>query len=102
MTWEELKNAIMAYIDSKSADDPSEEDLQLLENVADFKPAEIDEEAINARIEEAVKANSAEWAKRYKDRFYSTDESADEVTDTEVITNDPEEEVEKSILDYEW
>lgn len=102
MTWEELKNAVMAYIDSKSADDPSEEDLRLLEIIADFEPAEIDEEAINARIEEAVNANSAEWAKRYKDRFYSTDAEETEVTEPEVISNEPEEEVEKSILDYEW
>lgn len=102
MTWEELKKAVMDYVDSKSGEDPGEEDLKMLEAISDFELPEIDEEAINARIEAAVAANSAEWAKRYKDRFYSTDEAADEVTDTEVITNDPEEEDEKSILDYEW
>lgn len=102
MTWEELKKAVMDYVDSKSGEDPGEEDLKMLEAISDFELPEIDEEAVNARIEAAVAANSAEWAKRYKDRFYSTDAEETEVTEPEVISNEPEEEVEKSILDYEW
>lgn len=103
MTWDELKKKILEYIDSIAGETPGEADLSILEAVDDFEPAPgISEDEVNRRIEEAVNANTAEWSKRYKDRFYSRDEEAKEVTDMEVIENKPEEEVEKSILDYEW
>lgn len=103
MTWDELKVKILEYIDSKTGETPGEDDLSILEALDDFAPAPgISEEEVNRRIEEAVSANTAEWSKRYKDRFYSRDEEAKEVTEPEVIENKPEEEIEKSILDYEW
>lgn len=103
MTWEELKSKIMDYVNSRS-EEPEAADIDILEAVADYVPeVATDEAEIEARIAAAVEETDRAWMKRYKDRFYSEDETEEpEITEPEVITNDPEEEVEKSILDYEW
>ena len=108
MTYAELKEAIRSYIDDLSGDTPTERDISILEALEDYiEPEGISEEEATRRVNEAVEANTAEWAKKFKDRFYGRDETAEEstektVVDTEVVTNDPEEEELKSVLDYEW
>lgn len=103
MSWDELKVKIMEYINSRS-EEPTEADIEILEAIADFVPeVAIDEAEVEARIAAAVEETERTWMKRYKDRFYGEEETEEpEITEPKVITNDPEEEVEKSILDYEW
>lgn len=62
-------------------DEPTERDVALLEDIADTINAlsvNTDEEALNARINEAVEAATAEteaaWRKRYIERFKRGDE----------------------------
>lgn len=66
-------------------DEPSERDVALLEDIADTIEAlsvNTDEEALNARVNEAVAAATAEavaeteaaWRKRYIERFKRGDE----------------------------
>lgn len=112
MTYAELKEAIRSYIDDLSGDAPTERDISILEALEDYiEPEGISEEEVTRRVNEAVEANTAEWTKKFKDRFYGRDEVAEEsaeesteetVVDTEVVTNEPEEEELKSVLDYEW
>lgn len=66
-------------------DEPTERDVALLEDIADTIHAlevNTDEEALNARINEAVAAATAEteaaWRKRYIERFKRGDEREEE------------------------
>lgn len=66
-------------------DEPTERDVALLEDIADTIEAlsvNTDEEALNARINEAVAAATAEteaaWRKRYIERFKRGDERKEE------------------------
>lgn len=73
-------------------DEPSERDVALLEDIADTIEAlsvNTDEEALNARVNEAVAAATAEavaeteaaWRKRYIERFKRGDEKEVETVD---------------------
>lgn len=66
-------------------DEPTERDIALLEDIADTIEAlsvNTDEETLNARINEAVAAATAEteaaWRKRYIERFKRGDERKEE------------------------
>lgn len=111
MTFVELKEAIKAYVDEISGDEPSDRDIEILGMIEDYaEPEGITEEEIQARITDAVTASDAEWRKKFKDRFYGRDEDplADEkeqpetVVNPVIVENEPEEEEFKSILDFEW
>lgn len=73
-------------------DEPTERDVALLEDIADTIEAlsvNTDEEALNARVNEAVAAATAEavaeteaaWRKRYIERFKRGDEKEVETVD---------------------
>jgi len=108
MAWKELKDALLAYVDEKSGEEPTDRDIEILGLLEDYaEPEGISEEEVSAKINEAVLANDAEWRKKFKDRFYGRDEEPadkgpEEVTEPEVVENEPEEEELKSVLDYEW
>ena len=111
MTLTEFKEALRAYIDEISGEEPTERDISMLEAIEDYtEPETVTEEAIEERIAAAVAENEAAWTKRFKDRFYGREDGGEapaasdpaEVTEPEVVTNDPEEEELKSILDFEW
>lgn len=105
MAWTDLKDNLKSYLDTKIGDEPTEEDISILEMIEDYaEPEGITEEAIAERISAAVNDNDLKWRKKFKDRFYGRDEDEETapVTEVETVENKPEEEVEKSILDYEW
>lgn len=106
MTFAELKEMLKAYIDEVSGDEPAERDIDILSALEDYTEPDtgISEEAAQAMVDDAVAAKDAEWLKKFKDRFYGrdADPGPEEVTETEVVTNEPEQEEIKSILDYEW
>lgn len=104
MAWTDLKDSLKSYLDTKIGEEPTEEDISILEMIEDYaEPEGITEEAIADRITAAVSENDLKWRKKFKDRFYGRDEEETApVGDVETVENDPEEEVEKSILDYEW
>lgn len=107
MTWKELKDSLKAYVDEISGDEPTDRDLEILGLLEDYaEPEGISEEEIAARINDAVAVSDAEWRKKFKDRFYGRDEESgegpEEVTEPDVVENEPEEEELKSVLDYEW
>ena len=106
--WSDLKEALKAYVDEKSGDDPTDRDIEILGLIEDYaEPEGISEEEIAARINDAVEVSDAAWRKKFKDRFYGRDEEPKEegpekVTEPVVVENEPEEEELKSVLDYEW
>lgn len=106
MNYAELKEALRAYIDEISGEEPSERDIEILGYLDDYtEPEAVTEEEITARINDAVTASDASWRKKFKDRFYGRDadpEEPEKVTEPEVVTNEPEQEEFKSVLDYEW
>lgn len=106
MTFTELKEMLKAYIDEISGDEPSERDIDILSALEDYTEPEnmISVEEAAKSVDDAVAAKDAEWLKKFKDRFYGrdADPGPEEVTEPETVTNEPEEEELKSILDYEW
>lgn len=90
-------------------DEPSERDVALLEDIADTIEAlsvNTDEEALNARINEAVATATAEaiaeteaaWRKRYIERFKRGDEQKEDVTVEEKQNGD---ETFEDVITYE-
>lgn len=105
MIWSEMKDKLKSYLDKIIGDAPDDESIEILGMIEDYaEPEGITEEAIAARINAAVEANEQEWRKKFKDRFYGRDEDeeAAPVGNVKTVENEPEEEVEKSILDYKW
>lgn len=104
--WSDLKEALKAYVDEKSGDTPDDRDIEILELIEDYaEPEGVSEEQIAERINAAVLESDTAWRKKFKDRFYGRDDEGKEpedVTEPEVVENEPEEEELKSILDYEW
>ena len=104
MIWMEMKDKLKSYLDKIVGEAPDDESIEILGMIEDYaEPEGITEEAVADRINAAVEANEQAWRKKFKDRFYGRDEEeAAPVADVETVENEPEEEVEKSILDYEW
>ena len=104
MIWSEMKDKLKSYLDKIVGEAPDDESIELLGMIEDYaEPEGITEEAVADRITAAVEANEQEWRKKFKDRFYGRDEEETApVADVETVENEPEKEVEKSILDYEW
>lgn len=106
MTWEELKSELKSYLDGMTGEAPTERDIEILGYIEDFSVGDpgISEDEVTERVSAAVAENDSRWTKKFKDRFYGRDQVDDpvEVTEPEVVTNEPEEEELKSILDYEW
>lgn len=105
MIWSEMKDKLKSYLDKIVGEAPDDESIEILGMIEDYaEPEGITEEAIADRINAAVEANEQEWRKKFKDRFYGRDEDEESapVGNVETVKNEPEEEVEKSILDYKW
>ena len=81
-TKEEIINQIAEYI----GENPDDSGLLLLENVTDTLSETVTAGDVEEKIRVAVAEKDEEWRRRYRDRFLSGPDPAEEITEeTEVI-----------------